>query len=133
MLVQLLSNGRNAVRGPAHRGIGAAHCLEKRTPKGALAPKNESPDVRHEPGTGHSIASFLTELEAARRRILQPLQHANERCIDMLVQAARADDQGTFPLVTQLRELLTRLTPEIRARAARKPFLLVDFQFGNDA
>ena len=99
----------------------------------ALIPKNGSSDARLEPDTGHSIASFLNELEAARKRILQPLQHANERCIEMLVQAARDNDKRALPLVTQLREVLTRLTPEIRARAAGKPFLLVDFQFGNDA
>ena len=104
----------------------------KGTPKRAQVPKDGSTDARLEPDTGHSIASFLNELEAARKRILQPLQHANERCIEILVQAARGADKGALPLVTQLREVLTRLTPEIRARAAGKPFLLVDFQFGND-
>ena len=105
----------------------------KSTPKRALAPKNGSSDARLEPDTGHSIASLLNELETARKRILQPLQHANERCIEMLVQAARDNDKRALPLVTQLREVLTCLTPESRARAAGKPFLLVDFQFGNDA
>jgi hypothetical protein len=105
----------------------------KKAPKPVGAPKSHAAEPGFEWNTAHTAASVLNELDAARSRILQPLQHANERCIEMLVQAARGDRKGTFPLVAQLREVLSQLTPEIRARAARKAYLLVDFQFGNDA
>src|SRR5882762_1506132 len=105
----------------------------KKTPKPVSGPKSRAPDTGFEWNSAHTAASVLNELDAARSRILQPLQHANERCIEMLVQAARGDRKDTFPLVAQLREVLSQLTPEIRARAARKPYLLVDIQFGNDA
>ena len=105
----------------------------EKTPKPVSGPKSRAPDTGFEWNTAHTAASVLNELDAARSRILQPLQHANERCIEMLVQGARGDRKGTFPLVAQLREVLSQLTPEIRARAARKAYLLVDFHFGNDA
>lgn len=64
-------------------------------------------------------------------RVARPLQELNERCITMLVLAARAERAPTFPLVIQLRELLHGVTPETRARAAQTAFLLVDMEFAN--
>jgi hypothetical protein len=49
----------------------------------------------------------------------------------MLMQAARAPRPEAFELVIQLGDLLRAITPEIRARAARKAFLLVDLEFSN--
>jgi hypothetical protein len=61
---------------------------------------------------------------------LRPLYEINERCLDLLMRAARTD-RPTFPLVCYLRELLCSLTPETRARAARRPLLLIDMQLAN--
>jgi hypothetical protein len=49
----------------------------------------------------------------------------------MLVNAARADRPDMPSLVSQLRNLLRRTTPDVRARAARRAVLLVDLQFAN--
>src|ERR1700719_2914553 len=54
---------------------------------------------------------------------LRPLYEINERCLELLVRAARTD-RPPFPLVCYLRELLCSATPETRARAARRPLLL---------
>jgi len=55
----------------------------------------------------------------------------NERCLEMLVNAARHEQTKSFALVAELRELLKSLTPEARRRAARRAFLLVDMEFAN--
>lgn len=57
---------------------------------------------------------------------LQELQEINERCIELLQQAARAVHPGSHPLVAELREVLLRLTAERRSRSARLAFLLLD-------
>jgi hypothetical protein len=62
---------------------------------------------------------------------LEPLYAVNARCIEMLVQAARADRPSTLPLVQAIREELMALTSEARSRAARCPILLVDMQFAD--
>jgi hypothetical protein len=72
-------------------------------------------------------------MDAARAQLLQSLQEANERCIEMLVHAARAEARDTFPLVNHLRPLLRELTPAALARAARTALLLVDMQLSNAA
>jgi hypothetical protein len=61
---------------------------------------------------------------------LRPLYEINERCLELLVRAARTD-RPTFPLVGYLRELLCSVTPETRARAAHRPLLLIDIQLTN--
>jgi hypothetical protein len=55
----------------------------------------------------------------------------NERCIEMLVNAARREQSRPFPLVSELSELLKRADPSTRQRAARRTFLLVDMEFAN--
>jgi len=62
---------------------------------------------------------------------LAPLKEVNGRCIDMLALAARKEPDGSLTLVGQLKEVLMRMTPEIRARAAKHPVLLSDMQFTN--
>jgi hypothetical protein len=71
------------------------------------------------------------EMSAARAQLLHSLQEANERCIQMLVHAARTEARDTFPLVNHLRPLLRELTPDVRTRAARTALLLVDMQLSN--
>ena len=62
---------------------------------------------------------------------LAPLKAVNERCIEMLALAARKEPSGSLTLVGYLKEVLLRMTPEIRARAAQRPVLLSDMQFTN--
>ena len=62
---------------------------------------------------------------------LHPLYAINERCLDLLVQSARTGASGTFALASELRDLLSKLTPEARARAARRALLLVDMRFAD--
>jgi hypothetical protein len=64
-------------------------------------------------------------------RPLQEVYEINERCIELLVQAARSERLETFFLVNPLREVLREMTPETRARAARRAFLLVDLEFSD--
>ncbi len=61
----------------------------------------------------------------------QEVQRVNQRCIEMLTQAARMARLEMSPLVRELREVLLQMTPETRARAARRTFLLVDMELGN--
>jgi hypothetical protein len=62
---------------------------------------------------------------------LAPLKEVNERCIEMLALAARKEPSGSLTLIGYLKEVLLRMTPEIRARAAQRPVLLSDMQFTN--
>jgi hypothetical protein len=75
--------------------------------------------------------SLLGEMSAARTQLLQSVQEANERCIELLVLAARTDAVATFPVVNHLRSVFRGLTPEIRAKAARTALLLVDMRLGD--
>ena len=61
----------------------------------------------------------------------EEVQRVNQRCIEMLTQAARMARPEMSPLVTELREVLLQMTPERRVRAARRTFLLVDMELGN--
>lgn len=59
------------------------------------------------------------------------IHEVNERCLELLVYAARAERIAPFSLVFPIRELLLEMTPERRQYAAARAFLLVDFEFGN--
>jgi hypothetical protein len=69
--------------------------------------------------------------EFCRLPTLAPLQDVNARCIEMLVNAARAARPDMPTLVSHLQGLLRRTTPDMRARAARGAVLMVDMQFAN--
>jgi hypothetical protein len=62
---------------------------------------------------------------------LATLHEVNERCIELLVNAARADTAGSFPLVQHIRETLRASRPETRRLAAQRAFLLLDLEFRN--
>lgn len=62
---------------------------------------------------------------------LAPLREVNDRCIEMLALAARKERAGSPSLVAHLKDVLLRVTPEIRDRAAGRPVLLTDMQFTN--
>jgi hypothetical protein len=62
---------------------------------------------------------------------LASLHEVNERCLELLVRAARADPIHPFSLVLPNRDLLLQMTPELRKRAAARAFLLLDFEFRN--
>lgn len=98
------------------------------------APKSRTrPDVPPRPLIDGSTKAIPQEEErpppAVRPR--QEVQRVNQRCIEGLTQAARLARPDMSPLVTELREVLLRMTPETRARAARHTFLLVDMELGN--
>jgi hypothetical protein len=61
----------------------------------------------------------------------QEVQRVNQRCIEMLTQAARMARPEPSPFVTELRDVLLQMTPERRVRAAHRTFLLVDMELGN--
>ena len=62
---------------------------------------------------------------------LSSIHEVNERCLELLVHAARTSPVPPFSLVYPIRDLLLQMTPELRKRAAARAFLLVDFEFGN--
>jgi len=55
----------------------------------------------------------------------------NQRCLELLIDAAQQNAAGGFPLVRELRDLFGGLNPEIQTRAARCPVLLADMHFAN--
>jgi hypothetical protein len=62
---------------------------------------------------------------------LTSIHEVNERCLELLVHAARGEPLAPFRLVYPIREQLLQMTPELRKRAAARAFLLVDFELGN--
>lgn len=62
---------------------------------------------------------------------LNSIHEVNERCLELLVFAARSEPIPPFSLVFPIRDVLLGMTPELRKRAAARPFLLVDFEFRN--
>jgi hypothetical protein len=62
---------------------------------------------------------------------LNGLTEVNERCIELLVSAARHEETQSFAVVSELRELLRGADRLMRERAARVSFLLVDLEFAN--
>jgi hypothetical protein len=59
------------------------------------------------------------------------LHEVNERCLELLVYAARSERIAPFSLIFPIRDLFLQMTPELRKRAAARAFLLLDFEFGN--
>lgn len=57
------------------------------------------------------------------------LYEVNERCIELLANAARSGERPSFALVAPLRELLAPMGPTQRKRAAQLGLLLVDMEF----
>jgi hypothetical protein len=59
-----------------------------------------------------------------------PLHEVNQRCLDLLVEAARRNLQPPpFSLITPLHDVLCSMTDNAKRQAARRPLLLVDLQF----
>lgn len=69
------------------------------------------------------------EPKAAADEPLAPVYEINERCINLLVEAARDDRHPAPGLVVALRIPLLQLTPEMRTRVTRRALLLVDMGF----
>jgi hypothetical protein len=69
--------------------------------------------------------------EGEEDRLLSGVFEVNERCLEMLVNAARQETKGSFALVRELREVLKSTDPATRRRAACRSFLLVDLEFGS--
>jgi hypothetical protein len=90
-----------------------------------------APPHRDPADTSQGPPPFWVEPGSPSAAILRPLRELNERCIELLVQAARTERPEAFPIVIQLRGTLQGLSPEMRARAACKTFLLLDLEFAN--
>jgi hypothetical protein len=98
------------------------------------APRSRArPGVPPKPLTDNSTKATPQEEEHAPPvlRPRQEVQRVNQRCIEGLIQAARLARPEMSPLVRELREVLLQMTPETRARAVRRTFLLVDMELGN--
>jgi hypothetical protein len=61
---------------------------------------------------------------------LPAAREVNERCMDMLVHAAR-HERTSFALVAELRDQFALTTPLTRRRVADRAFLLVDMHFSD--
>jgi hypothetical protein len=57
------------------------------------------------------------------------LHEVNERCIELLVNEARAEKRPPIPLVIPLRELFRNTGAEARRRAGQRGLLLIDMEF----
>ena len=103
----------------------------------AVAPRKPPATVSRAPSSAIAKrGSAARALHSALRRggVGPPVNgvfDVNERCIEMLVNAAREERAGSFALVADLRELLKSLDPAMRQRAARCAFLLADMELGN--
>src|SRR5690348_10552867 len=59
------------------------------------------------------------------------IHEVNERCLELLVYAARAEHIPSFSVLFPIRDLFLKMTPELRKRASAHAFLLTDFEFRN--
>lgn len=62
---------------------------------------------------------------------LQPIWELNARCLGLLAECARKEPADTFPLLRHVRIPILGMTSEMRSRAARQSFLLLDMEFAN--
>lgn len=59
------------------------------------------------------------------------IHEVNERCLELLVYAARSERIASFSLLFPIREVFLQMTPALRQCAAARAFLLLDFEFAN--
>jgi hypothetical protein len=78
-----------------------------------------------------SLPAFPTLARTAVGPPLNGVYEVNERCLEMLVCAARHEDGRGHALVAELRELLKASNRTVRERAARVNFVLVDMEFAD--
>ena len=64
---------------------------------------------------------------------LPAIRDLNHRGIELMAQAARRSRDSRLSLIGTLQRELRESTPATRARAADRPFLLLDLEFGNAA
>ena len=63
----------------------------------------------------------------------EPIYQFNERCFDVLVDAATSRAaETTLAILIELRELWAGLGPEARSRLAKMPFVVVEAHFGDE-
>ena len=79
--------------------------------------------------TSDIVRAPITRPRGSESSPLAPIYEINERCIQLLVEAARSEHDPAPGLVVALRTQLLRLSPEMRTRAAERPLLLVDMGF----
>jgi hypothetical protein len=94
----------------------------------AKAPlRSRFPTVRGSDITPRPLTSSTGEAE----RPLRAFYEVNEKCVEMLVHAARNDPRGFFAFVSEIRHLLIASDPTVRRRIAHRAYLLVDMEFGD--
>jgi len=92
---------------------------------------------RRSPARVHVNADELTGYPDGASRQRSPvfpfpfraMHEANERCLELLVNAARSTSAPPFSLVVALRALLRDSSPALRSRAAKRCCLLLDMEF----
>lgn len=59
------------------------------------------------------------------------IHEVNERCLELLMYAARSERIAPFSLLFPIREAFLQMTPALRKCAAARAFLLLNFEFAN--
>ena len=98
-------------------------------PRERLPPKAQVPSAPS--ATSAPLPPYPTLCRSNSGPPLNGFHEVNERCIEMLVSAARHEQPQSFAAVSELRELLKRADRSMRQRAAQVSFLLVDMEFGS--
>jgi hypothetical protein len=112
-----------------------------RSKSGAPSAAASRESGRAGPGDGVAVRATPSLLESAwsgleaRRDFLahatELLAEINERCLEGLTHS-QPGSRAEFDLVRELRSPLQSLTPDMRHRISRVPFLLIDIQFCNE-
>lgn len=93
--------------------------MEQHVPRRSDAPTSSV--QTHAPLSQHRFAEHL----------LGRLHEINQRCIELLAQAARTHGAPSFEFISPLRDLLRVTTSEAQRRAAERTFVLIEFEFRN--
>jgi hypothetical protein len=97
-------------------------------PKRKCAARTPRLPVAELPPTAYALTQPSVLQRSVIEHSVRRCTEVNERCIEMLVHAARHERQ-TFALVAELRDLFALTTPAARRRVAERTFLLVDMNF----
>lgn len=82
-------------------------------------------------GTSFETASVMAP-RWKRCQSIALVHHLNEHCLELLAGVAKVNSAIHVPLVSENRELWSRLSPEARRRAALMPFVILDLHFTNE-
>jgi hypothetical protein len=96
-------------------------------------PRSHFPAVSEVEQSAGAVSPTSTSKASEADRSVRAYYEVNEKCVEMLVHAARNDPRSSFAFVVELRDLLRTLDPTVRRRIAQRAFLLVDMEFGDVA